>query len=189
MVTNVGKLGKRKQLLVKAPWFLGETPTKPKMLSNCHFNLCLLLIFDICAHAAAGRILEGFHLNYGEDLCEVSFSEVVEEHHRRLEEWKTWFIFPESVNKPVFTSVCARAHTHTPPLCWVLVYLSYTTLFSRKQQVINLSSHILWSSTLKDSSELRSADLSAWYLQRSPITQLHTVVLGKFWVLIILLLY
>lgn len=43
------------------------------MLSNCHFNLCLLLMFDICAHAAAGRILEGFHLNYGEDLCEVSF--------------------------------------------------------------------------------------------------------------------
>lgn len=52
-----------------------------------HFNVCLLLIFDICGRTAAGRILEGFHLNYIEDLWEVSFSEVGEVHHRRLEEW------------------------------------------------------------------------------------------------------
>lgn len=43
-----------------------------------HFNVCLLLIFDIRGHAATGRILEGFGLDYVEDLCEVSFSEVCE---------------------------------------------------------------------------------------------------------------
>lgn len=84
--------------------------------------MCLLLIFDICGHAAMGRILDGFHLNYVEDLCEVSFSEDGKEHH----DWKNGK--PDSFFQSRSTSL-SHTQTHTIFVLGIGVFVLHHFIF------------------------------------------------------------